>query len=233
MKIHRFICSFALNENQVIITDPEVVHQVSDVLCLKVGERITISDVQLNEVLVRLSKINKNCIEAIILERTKNETELSTKIILYCAILKRENFEFVVQKATEVGVASVVPLITTRTVKLNLKIDRLKKIAREAAEQSGRGLVPKIVDPINFSLAILEARQNEVNIFFDAESRKSVSEIVLNATSIGLFIGPEGGWDMEEMLKAREAGLSFASLGKTILRAETAAMIATYLAGRT
>ena len=85
---------------------------------------------------------------------------------------KKENFELVVQKAVEIGVKEIIPIITKRTVKLNLKYDRLEKIIKEAAEQSGRGILPILRKAMDFKKAIEEAEQNNINLFFDISGKK-------------------------------------------------------------
>ena len=143
-------------------------------------------------------------------------------------VLKKENFEWAVQKAVEVGVKEITPIITARTVKLGLNKDRLKKIIKEAAEQSGRGILPKLNEAIIFDEAIKSAKENDLNLFFNIGG-KNVQHSMSNISKIGIFIGPEGGWDEEEIKKAQSSnGFTIVGLGKTILRAETAAVIASY-----
>ncbi len=170
-----------------------------------------------------------------VLDRREVLTESSVRAVLYCAMLKRENFELVVQKATECGVAEIVPIVTARTVKLGLKIDRLQKIAREAAEQSGRGIVPEIFDPMSLKESIVHAKQNNANILFEPSGSHFLGTLVpfrLDATKVamnrGLFIGPEGGWTDDEVDQMRGAGYHVVSLGPRVLRAETAAIVAVF-----
>ena len=152
--------------------------------------------------------------------------------VLYCAILKRENFELVVQKATEIGVREIVPLITQRTVKLDIKEERLRKIITEAAEQSGRGRVPMLRQAMSFADALADAQRNDANFFFDISDVIVEEGAIGDAMRRGLFVGPEGGWSYEEVLAARAAGCHIISLGALTFRAETAAIIASYLGTR-
>ena len=94
---------------------------------------------------------------------------------LYCAVLKRENFEWVVQKCTELGIRAIIPIVTTRTVKTGLKMDRLRIIAKEAAEQSGRGIIPVINNPLEFDRALEEAKHQQ-NIFFHTITHQQTSK---------------------------------------------------------
>ena len=143
--------------------------------------------------------------------------------------MKKENFEIAVQKAVEVGVKEIVPIITARTVKFGLNKERLEKIIKEAAEQSGRGILPNLNEAIDFDKAIIEAKnKNEVNLFFQI-GYPPLGHSMSKFKKIGVFVGPEGGWTEEETKIAQSNGFTLVGLGKTILRAETAAIIASYL----
>lgn len=156
-------------------------------------------------------------------------------VTLYCAVLKRENFEWVIQKCTELGVKRFVPIITARTVKTGLRMERLRVIAKEAAEQSGRGIIPTIDHPLEFDRACLSGRQaleeakNQKNIFFHTLTNEQTRKPENQQTPVSIWVGPEGGWTEEEVDKAKNQGFIFSSLGSLILRAETAAIIAAYV----
>jgi len=219
---------FTISGEQVEITDPEVVGQIRNVLKLKAGEQVLLCDEGMNEVLAEVTEIVHKVIKVKVIKEQRNENEPLRKVMLYCAILKRENFELVVQKATEIGVAEIVPVITRRTVKLALKQERLEKIIKEAAEQSGRGVVPKLHEPIEFEKAVEQVKDKQ-NILFDSSGSIPASSSQLPA-SIAIWIGPEGGFDETEIAAAKTAGFHIATLGKLTLRAETAAIVASYLA---
>lgn len=229
MKLHRFIVDFPLAGDQITIKDSKLAHQIKTVLRLKIGEEFLLADGRGNEARAKIADFENAGFSAVILEKFKNVSEPETKVKLYCAILKRENFELAAQKAVEVGVSEIVPLITRRTVKLAFKKERIETILKEAAEQSGRGLVPVLGEAAKLAEAAKEARQNDLNIFCDA-SGENIYNILRNtgAKNIGLFVGPEGGWEEGELALAKEAGFSFASLGPTTLRAETAAITASF-----
>ncbi|MBM3204451.1 16S rRNA (uracil(1498)-N(3))-methyltransferase [Candidatus Uhrbacteria bacterium] len=218
MKKHRFI-----------LQDPELVHQMARVLKLQEGENIVLGDGKGHEAEAVIEAISPKEVSVTFDQVAVNHREPTRLVTLYCALLKRENFEWVVQKATEVGVTSIVPIITRRTVKLHFKLDRLQMIAKEAAEQSGRGIVPVMYEPITFEQAIEQAKEHDHNLFFDVGKERSKS-YKLTAKSLGIWIGPEGGWDPEEVALARQSKCEIVSLGSRTLRAETAAVIATYLA---
>ena len=151
MRLHRFIGDFDLKKGTIPITHGDFLNQARNVLRLKIGDRIILSDGRGMEAEGILEGLDKKRALVHISNRSENRNEPECKVILYCALIKRENFEWVVQKATEVGVTAIVPIISERTVKLSLKRERLLKIIKEAAEQSGRTVVPTSSDPMDFS----------------------------------------------------------------------------------
>jgi len=142
--------------------------------------------------------------------------------------LKKSNFELVCQKATEIGVKEIVPIITKNTVKLNLNFKRLEKIIKEAAEQSKRGILPKLGKILTFREALKKVQNFELKILFD-ESGKNFKSLKTKAQKRGVFVGPEGGWDRAEIELAKKENFQILNLGKLNLRSETAAILATFL----
>lgn len=239
MRINRFIGNFDLAETRIKILDRETIHQIKNVLRLKIGDRVVLGDGKSKEVLVQVIGIQKDLVEAEPLECHINANEPKKETILYCSILKKENFETVVQKATEAGVKEIVPIIVKRTVKLNINEERLEKIIKEAAEQSGRGILPILHKIMSFEEALEHAKQNCLNLFFD-KSGISITDrhphelLPLEkkfqfCQHVGIFIGPEGGWHEDELKTAKERNFMIVSLGGTTLRAETAAIVGSYI----
>lgn len=227
MKVHRFIGPYDLRATEIVLED-DAARQMSAVLKLRTGERVTLCDGQGREAEYELLNIAKGEVGlARMGEAHQVETEPARFVTLYAAILKRENFEWAVQKATECGASEIVPLITDRTIKKDVKLERLSEIAREAAEQSGRGIVPAIMEPMKFEEAIRSAKGEKV--FFDAGGSELDSRLRGNDERANLFIGPEGGWTPEESEIAKRAGATIASLGPRVLRGETACAVAVYL----
>lgn len=227
MKIHRFIDNFDLSGKEVEITG-EIAHQMAKVLKLEIGEQVELCDGKGINAQGKITKLSKNS-TIIEIDKVIKESPAQKSVTLFCAVLKKENFELVVQKATECGIQKIIPIITTRTIKTGLNMERLQKIAKEACEQSGRNYLPEIFEPITFEESLENAKTNDVNIIFDA-SGEDFKNIKNESKKIGIFIGPEGGWTPEEIKKATENNFSVASLGTNILRGETAAIIASYLA---
>lgn len=230
MRLHRFIGDFDFSKKPLRITDEELLNQWKNVLRLKTGDQVVLADGKENEAVVEIKHLNKNFAELEIAAVTKNEKEPATEVYLYCAILKKENFELVVQKATEAGVAEIIPIITQHIVKLNLNRDRLHKIAKEAAEQSGRAIVPMIHKTLTYEEAIKHAKEFGVPFFFQPGSPLFDPARFRNSgeKNAAVFIGPEGGWDEEEVKMAQLYDLKIVSLGGLTLRSETAAIVATW-----
>lgn len=216
-------------DNGIKIEDKEIVHQIKNVLHLKIGERIILCDENKNEWTVEILHMEKT-IKTKIVSSEKNKNESKRNIHLYVSILKKENFELAVQKAVEVGVDTITPLITDRTVKLNIKRERILKIIKEAAEQSERGIIPELKDVARY-IDIIKEKGMSTAFFCDRSgdliSHDSVRKI--KGETIDIFIGPEGGWSESELKSAKENKFVIVSLGKFTLRGETAAIIASYI----
>jgi len=227
MKIHRFIGDFDLTKPELEISG-KVAHQMIKVLKLKIGEKIELSDGKHISAMAEICNIDKNVVSVKILNLEAlppSGGKASPEVNLFCSIFKKENFELVVQKATECGVSKIVPIISARTIKTGLNLERLQKIAHEAAEQSGRNNVPEIteVKPLSDCL-----NSTGKNIFFNS-SGEPLGGLTAKSEKINIFIGPEGGWTPEEISLAKSLDFKIASLGPLILRGETAAIVATYL----
>ncbi len=227
MKIHRFIIPDNLRTGDLEIRDKEIIGQIKNVLRLKVGEKIIIGNGKGQEAMAKITGIGKSSVVLKVQSLRENDNESKNSVTLYCSVLKKENFEFVVQKATEIGIKRIVPVISERTIKFGLNQERLEKIAKEAVEQSGRGMAPVILEPMYFEEAVTNTSEMDGVFFFDS-SGKPIKENSLNG-EIAIFIGPEGGWTDLEVSLAKNNGFIIVSLGKLTLRAETAAIVASYI----
>lgn len=228
MKTHYFINNWDLALGNFEIRDRESVHQIYQVLKLKPGETIILGDGDGLVFDAEIISLDTKSIQTNILRASDKVVEPRRPVVLYGALLKKENFEVVAQKATEIGIKEIVPIITERTVKTAINFDRLSKIAKEAAEQAGRAVVPEILEPISFKEALDDLKDKNVNYFchFGGEPMPTA----VKGERANLFVGPEGGWTDTEVVLARERELKIVSLGKTALRAETAAIVASHLA---
>ena len=233
MKLHRFIGDWTLGEEMAIrVAEAEVISQVKNVLRLGRGDQLILADGGGQEALVTITDFGRGYFDTRVEEYRWAKAEGEAETTLYCAVLKKENFELVVQKATELGVKKIVPIITERTVKLGLRFDRLAKIAREASEQSGRGVVPTISEPVEFSSAVANLPVGTKTVILEENGQEFSASIFSEAKSRAIFVGPEGGWTEAEIDQAKAKGLSLAKVCNFTLRAETAAIVASFLLGQ-
>jgi 16S rRNA (uracil1498-N3)-methyltransferase len=250
--MHRFFVSpELLKETGAIVSLPkELAHQVRDVLCLVVGERLVLLDNSGDEVLAALEESSRAGVAVQLLERQAGKSESPVRIILCQGLLKSARFEWILEKGTESGVAVFAPTLCRRSMAGlgdtgPVRIQRWQRIIQEAAEQSGRSRLPELlpVRPLMYSLnaiprdalAIMpweEERNHPLRyVLNSAIGRKDTASPAMNAGSIAptpvtvvLFIGPEGGFMAEEVKLAQRYGVQVVTLGSRILRAETAAL---------
>jgi 16S rRNA (uracil1498-N3)-methyltransferase len=228
MREDRFFIATKIEKGKLEISDKEIFHQLKNVLRKKAEDRIILFNGTGVEAKAEIKKFLKDKIEVEVLNIEKPEREPKIFVSLFCSILKKSNFELVVQKATEIGVKEIVPILCRNTVKTGLNFKRLEKIAKEAAEQSKRITLPKIEKVLSFKEAIEKAKNFDLKILFDI-SGKDFSLAKKGAKSVAIFIGPEGGWDGSEIELAKKENFEIFNLGKLNLRSETAAIIASFL----
>ena len=214
-----------IKDGLVIINDNRIVYQARKVLRMWKGDKFHIFND--DEKLVEIIEINKNRIIANVIEAIKNNTESELKLSLYQAIPKKPAlFELIVQKAVEIGVSEIYPLITKRTEKRRMaKFERLSSIAMEATEQSGRLKIPIIRHPVNFE-DIIENLSNSY-LAYEYEKNKYLLDYKNNLykrKECQIIIGPEGGFSHHEINIANKAKVKMFTLGPRILRMETAAI---------
>ena len=168
-----------------------------------------------------------------VLRRKPCENEPNVYVTLYQALPKGDKMDYIVQKCVELGVSRIVPMLTSRCVSrpdeksLRKKRERWQKIALQAAMQSRRGVIPEVADCVSFRQAAELSKENDKTVFFYELGGESVKKILTDAPgSIGIFIGSEGGFDPSEVELAVQNGAKTATLGKRILRAETAPLAA-------
>lgn len=222
-KIHRFFVPLVREEKIVKITDHNTLHHMVRVLQLNTGEKI---DVVENGMVVT---IEITALDTKSLSGTIIHEEMGTKpkrsVTLALAVIKKDNFELVVSKASELGVAHIFPLLTTRTIKKELRASRLRDIAREAIEQSGQTVIPEIHEPQTLE-EFLKQMTGEVWV-----GVPHATELLMpTQDTVTIIVGPEGGLTDDEVSKILKAGGRTFGLTQTILKAETAAIVATYQA---
>lgn len=229
MKLHRFIGDYNISKKEVEILDPKVIKQIKDVLRIQINEEIVLCDGKGRNALVLIENISPDKILCSI-KKLEIEKSFGTKTNLYLAILKKENFELAVQKAVEVGVTNITPIITERTIKTGINITRMKKIILEASEQCGRSIVPVLSPILDFPVALAYGSASQEKIIFHIDLKNNLYTPDLKAKNVSIFIGPEGGFTEKEIKQAENASYTVASLGPLVLRGETAAIVATYRA---
>lgn len=194
---------------------------------MRPGETLTLSNGEGIDYLARILSIDGDAVETEILERTPNQTEPRAKLTLFMAMPKGDKMELIVQKATEIGVSVIQPILTERCISrpdeksMEKKRARYQKIALEAAGQSGRGKVPEIRKLLTLSEAVQVLPEKSI-LFYEKGGERLSKLITSDDTDIGMFVGSEGGFSEEEAAFLVENGVAPATLGMRILRCETA-----------
>lgn len=228
MRLHRFITEIDRTLDQLVVQDARLCHQLSRVLRLSVGDELLLCDGRGFEARVCLDGVTPREIRATVRER-REIVPADVSVTLYLAILKGDHMDLVAEKATEVGIARLVPVETQRTIKKAIRADRIQTIMKEATEQCGRGTVPVLEEKMTFKQALASLSKEGTNLFFDIGGEGMNTALAQGLNDRSLFIGPEGGWTDAERDMAQAAGCTVVSLGTSILRAETAAIVAAYM----
>ena len=223
-----------IRDGFITIKDDEAKH-ILNVMRMAVGDKITICDGNKKDYYCEITETEKNALKARIIEVAESQTEPETEIVLFQGLPKSDKMEYIIQKCVEIGVSRIVPVITERAVvkiekgaKEDKKVERWLKISESAAKQSGRGIVPIVERPVKFAeaLKMAELLENAV-IPYENEEKTGLKEFIKVAKkgSVGIFIGPEGGFDNSEIEMAVKSGITPVTLGKRILRTETAGLV--------
>ena len=199
------------------------------VLRLKNGEEVLVCDGQGRECLCTVSDVSDGQIGLVVKHRQNSETEASVRVSVYMAFPKADKLEHVIQKATELGAYEIVAFLSARCVSrpddksLKKKLERWQKIARSAAEQSGRGLIPRVEDVISIDEAIERMTHVPMSfVCYEKEENRTLADLSV-AEEISFLIGSEGGLADEECTQWQRLGIPSVSLGERILRTENAA----------
>ncbi|GAA0101276.1 MULTISPECIES: 16S rRNA (uracil(1498)-N(3))-methyltransferase [Paraclostridium] len=222
-------------ENKTCIIEGEDVKHISKVLRCRIGEELEICDNDNNEYICEITNIDKSQVELNIVEVVDIKRESDLKIKVYQGLPKGPKMEMILQKLTEVGVDEIILVQTKRTVvkvddkKEDKKIERWERIIYEAAKQSKRGKIPKLRGVLSFKEALADMKENDFNIApYENERTKSIKQAIkgVDIKNIGIFVGPEGGFEDTEIKAIEEIGGQSVSLGPRILRTETASLVA-------
>ena len=242
---HRFFVPHeAIAGDVVLLDDPAQTHQISGVLRLRIGERVLLLDDSGDEFTVVLTEVGRKRVVGQVESSALGVGEPRTQLTLYVALLRGERFEWVLQKGTELGVVAFVPVQCVRSLGGDRaderKLERWRRIVREAAEQSCRSRLPHLDPPLVFEQACIHAASagpalllyegeaqplRQVVDNFDISSQQATSNLA-HSNAVAVISGPEGGIAPEELTIANRHGIIPVSLGPRILRAETAPVAA-------
>jgi len=222
MRLHRFYISGQIGK-EVRIEDRELLHQWLKVFRLGASDRVIVFNGGDSEYEGYFKILSRN--EAVLTIDRERKVKKPTNIELHIfqSIIKKDNFELIVEKGTEIGVSAFHPIITDRSEKKDLNIERLNKISKEAAEQSGKTILPTIFAPESLEKAISDFDGELLLLDFDGENLKDANSSI-KSKKIGVLVGPEGGWTENERDLFDDKEIKNISLGSQVLRAETAAI---------
>ena len=229
-----FVAPEAISEKEVQITGDDVNH-IKNVLRMAPGEEVVVSCGRGLDYECVIREVKDSMVLLDIKEIKPAVTELPVRITLFQALPKKDKMEFVIQKAIELGAAEIVPVQTKRCIvkldakKEEKKLQRWRTIAESAAKQSGRAIVPEIYSVLTMKEALaygadIQTRLIPYELCEDMVGSVSAMKKAAEGESIGIFIGPEGGFERSEIEDAMAAGVVPISLGKRILRTETAGL---------
>lgn len=223
-----------INGNIITLYSDDAVH-ISRVLRGKAGDILTVCDGKGNDYTAEITSVSDKSVTLEIKETFVTKSEPSVRITLYQGLPKGDKMETIIQKCVELGVCGIVPVNTERCIvkidknKENKKMERWRKIAESAAKQSGRGIIPSMGQVVSFENALKEASSMDGAVIpYELEEKNGLKSFLdgFKGESLAVFIGPEGGFSIDEIEKAVKSGVVPVTLGKRILRTETAGMAA-------
>ena len=230
--MHRFFVDNIDLQPGALVDLSSLHHQLTRVLRLQPNDEIVLLDGRGRAARVQLQSLEHGGVGRVLAAETA-WLEPAIRLTLYQCALKADKFEWVLQKGTELGISRFVPVISRRTIvrpaaRLTKRYARWRRVIREAAEQSGRSLLPQLADPLSFDEAAAEP--SDLRLLPWEEASRSApglgAQLGTRPASISLMVGPEGGLDAAEIAFASDLGWHTVSLGPRILRAETAALAA-------
>lgn len=220
-----------INEEKIIL-DGESARHIAKSLRMRVGDVICVTDGGGDDYGCQIEEITKDEVVLKVCYKQACESEPSCRVTIYQGVPKSSKMEDIIQKCVELGVYEIVPTLTKRCVSrpddkaAGKKNQRYQKIALEAAQQSGRGIVPKIENMKTLRQAIAEDENDVKIVFYEGGGEKLADIVKPDTESVSVFIGPEGGFEQEEVEQIEASGGVRATLGKRILRTQTAPVAA-------
>ena len=233
--MYQFFVEDAQISNGIVTIENEDVNHIKNVLRLKCGEKVRISSNSGENYFGEIDTLADRMVLVRILEEHAADTELPNKIYLFQGLPKSDKLELIIQKAVELGACEIIPVAMKNCVvkldekKASAKQTRWQEIAKSAAKQSKRSVIPAVRRPLSYGEALEAAAALDVRLVPYENERgmaatKEAVEAVRPGQSIGIFIGPEGGFAEDEIALAKERGMQLVSLGRRILRTETAGL---------
>ncbi len=211
-------------------------HHIVHVLRLKSGDRLLLCDGRGQQAVSTITRVDRHQAEVLVQSREQVQP-IGYSVTLFQGFPRSNRWEWIIQKTTELGITRIVPILCSRSVprlksgSVSKRLQRWQRIANEASKQCERAYFPVICPPLDWSKA-LEEVQGIGLLFWENEricSLRKALEEERGVEQVSLFVGPEGGFTPEEIAQAREAGVRMVTLGKNILRTETAAIVGTAL----
>lgn len=231
---HFFVTPDMVSDTEIYITGQDVNH-MKNVLRMKIGEQVEISDGNNLKYLCDVSAYEADRVVLKIVERKEADTELASRLYLFQGLPKNDKMELIVQKAVELGACEIIPVSMKRCVvkldakKAAKKVERWNSISESAAKQAGRSIIPEVTEVMSYEQALKKAQKLDIvlmpyELAKGMEETKQIISKIQRGQSVGIFIGPEGGFEREEVDRAIESGAYPVTLGRRILRTETAGL---------
>lgn len=236
--MRRFFVAPEAVQGDTVYFDAQLSHHMGTVLRLSVGEQVTVCAGEGLVYVVELEQFTKDAVQGRIVEQLEQQQDTNVQLVLYQGMPKGDKLELIIQKCTELGISEIIPVETSRSIvhldsgKAAKKLERWQKIAQEASQQSKRIQVPTVNKYFTWKQCVAQLAQDEglTLVLWEDEHTQSMKGFLRSLPQppqkINLVIGPEGGLSEEEVLELREGGAVTVSLGKRILRTETAGMAA-------
>lgn len=230
--MHRFYAPPENIKEKIIIKDQAEIHHIKDVLRMKIGEATVIFDGKGNEYNAKINSLSNHEAVLLIIDKREGGRNSFLQVCLACALPKKSKFEFIVEKATELGAERIIPLKTVRTIvdlkgeRAERKVDRWQEIAINASKQSQRKTIPRIEKIHTLSQAMQEVKKYDLCLIpCLSGKRKKIEDLWMhfNGKSIMVLIGPEGDFTLKEVKLAIKSGCQPVTLGEQVLKVDSAA----------
>ncbi|OHA88067.1 MAG: hypothetical protein A2653_02580 [Candidatus Zambryskibacteria bacterium RIFCSPHIGHO2_01_FULL_43_25] len=222
MRLHRFFVDETLEgKKDLTLSSSDFTYQLRHVFRFTVGGQLILLDNSGYEYLSMISNFGPSSVTLEIVSRREGKNIPAKELFLFCSIVKKDKFEWIVEKGTELGVSRFIPVLSDRSEKKGPKAERLNAIIKEASEQSGRATKPVLENIKTLKDAIAE----DIPLFaFDPSGETFVLEHFYKHSTLGVLIGPEVGWSEQEIRMFKQNSIKIFSLGTSILKTETAAL---------